>query len=369
LWEAGTEPVSDDMMSAKQTSRKKGGAKPGRRGVGPGATSGDEPEHISATDRWLMISKRVYTRAQQRGFVGGDPFADLAEAAREIDEQYITDVPGLLSLTDPAEMMDQLRSLFASYGLSRQNLDQVLEKNRDAIEKLARMNRSKKKPAQRQAAQRKSLLKKTANQAISALQNFNREVEDRTRNIPFLGQSAHATQSILSSLARLASSAGEMAGATGGASDRARRARHQRELEVHRMVVKAYDGLSPAELADAPIAALKGISEASARKLKSAFGMRSIRDMAGSKVFERADGVVTLADAEQTGETHGAGEAVSLPQIAEGPVYQLKGVTPHQARVLQHTLKIASVRDLSSNRFFRLARAIVSLADGENRSP
>ena len=143
----------------------------------------DGRKHISATERWLKISRRVYSKAQQRGFVGGDPLADLSEAVREIDGEYITDVSGLLALTDPAEMREQLRSLFASYGLGRQSLERLLDKNRDKIEKLARLNRV---PARRleQGARRKSLLKSTANQAINSLQELADEVDDRTRNIP-----------------------------------------------------------------------------------------------------------------------------------------------------------------------------------------
>lgn len=356
------------MMSTRQSSRQ---SAPGgtRRQSGPAVDDGRE--HISATERWMLISREVYSKAQQRGFVGGDPFGDLSEAARKIDEQYVTDVSGLLSLTDPAEMMDQLRGLFASYGLSRKNLDGLLEKNREAIEKLARLNRSPHKQDVQHVARRKSLLKSTANQAIRALQGFSDEVEDRTRKIPILGGSTQAANSIISNLTRLASSAGDILQPSATESRKQGHSQRKRELEVHGMVVKAYDGLTPAELADAPVAALRGISDASGRKLKSAFGMKSIRDMADSEVFERADGVVTLVDVEGMGHApaaEGKEKRSPLRELAEGPVHRLEGVTPHQARVLQHTLKINSVRDLAGNRYFRLARAIVSLADAENKS-
>lgn len=341
-----------------------------RRGAKRSADDHDDREHITATDRWLFISKRVYSKAQRRGFVGGDPFADLSEAIREVDAEYVTDLPGLLALTDPSEMMNQLRNLFAGYGLNRQSLDRVLEVNRDAIEKLARLNRSPKHTNAQQAVQRKSLLKNTTNQAVKALQSLTQQVEDRTRSIPLLGESTQAAQSMLDNLRKLASSAGDILRTAGTVSGTPRRPRRKRELEVHALVVRAYDGLTPAELADAPIAALKGVSEATGRKLQSAFGMHSIRDMATSRVFDRADAVVTLAEAER--KDGGAGQrsslqATALQALADGPVSRLEGVTPHQARVLQHTLRIDSIRDLSTNRFFRIARAIVSLADAPQR--
>ncbi len=358
-------------MSAKRASNARSKPHPHRVARREGRAlqdTGEDRQHISATERWVKISRRVYERAQQRGFVGGDPLADLSEVAQEIDDEYITDVPGLLALTDPAEMMEQLRNLFAGYGLSRKNLDRLLEMNRESIEKLARLNRSPEQPEVRHVAQRKSLLKKTTNQAIKALQGFNRELEDRTRNIPVLGESTRTVQSILANLTKLASSAGELVQPAG--VTRAKRARPERKrgMELHNMVVKAYEGFTPAELADAPVAALRGISGANGRKLMSAFGMRSISDMANSNLFERADGVVTLADAEQE-RPAGGGKAApgSLQELADGPVHRLDGVTPHQARVLQHTLKIDTVRDLSRNRFFRLARAIVALAEAEQQ--
>jgi len=357
------------MMAAKQQSHRARNAGGKHTADGRSKGRGDDLQHISATDRWLMISKRVYGKAQRRGFVGGDPFADLSEAIREVDEEYVTDIPGILALTDPSEMMSQLRNLFAGYGLNKQSLDGVLERNREAIDRLARLNRSSTQPETQQAAQRKSLLKNTTNQAIKALQNLTRQVEDRTRSIPVLGETTQAAQAILSNLRNLAGTAGDIVRPAGTAGT-SRGRRRRRELEMHGMVIKAYDGLSPTELADAPIAALKGVSEASGRKLKSAFGMHSIRDMATSRIFDQADGVVTLADAEQQGDGTAEGtslQATALQALADGPVSRLQGVTPHQAKVLQHTLRVDSIRDLSTNRFFRLARAIVSVADAEQQ--
>ena len=82
---------------------------------------------ISATERWVMISKNVYSRAQQRGFVGGDPFEDLSDAAREVDEEYATDVQGLLALTDPVELVEQFRAIHER--ISKEPIDQSRVKN------------------------------------------------------------------------------------------------------------------------------------------------------------------------------------------------------------------------------------------------
>ena len=138
-------------------------------------------------------------------------------------------------------------------------------------------------------------------------------------------------------------------------------------MEIHGAVIKAYDGLTAHELAEAPVAALKGVSVANGKKLKAAFRMNTIRDMATSKLVERAEGVVTLADAEPDApvvrRSGRRSPPNSLADIADGPVDRLQDVTKRQAQVLDEAFRIRTVRDLAENRFFRVARAILTLAE------
>ena len=53
-------------------------------------------------------------------------------------------------------------------------------------------------------------------------------------------------------------------------------------------LIKAFEGKSAAELAEAPIYALQGVSEADAEKMREAFGIKTIRDMASLKYYRRA---------------------------------------------------------------------------------
>lgn len=61
---------------------------------------------------------------------------------------------------------------------------------------------------------------------------------------------------------------------------------------------KFYEGLSAAELCGAPPDALQGVSSADAERLKAAFGIDTIREMAALKYFVRAKEIVALAAAE-----------------------------------------------------------------------
>ena len=59
---------------------------------------------------------------------------------------------------------------------------------------------------------------------------------------------------------------------------------------------KAYEQKSVEELADAPVAALQGVSEGDAQHLKDAFNISTVRDLGTNKYFLWAQAVAKLAD-------------------------------------------------------------------------
>ena len=69
-------------------------------------------------------------------------------------------------------------------------------------------------------------------------------------------------------------------------------------MNLNKALDKAYEGKSLKELADAPVAALAGVSEVDAEALQKAFGVKTIRDLADLKFVRWAQGIVALADTE-----------------------------------------------------------------------
>jgi hypothetical protein len=59
---------------------------------------------------------------------------------------------------------------------------------------------------------------------------------------------------------------------------------------------KAFHGKSAQELADAPVSAIKGVSEGDAELLLKAFNIKSIKDMGTNKFFKTAQAIANLAD-------------------------------------------------------------------------
>lgn len=59
---------------------------------------------------------------------------------------------------------------------------------------------------------------------------------------------------------------------------------------------KAYETKSVGELADAPVAALQGVSDGDAEHLKAAFNIKTVRDLGTNKYFLWAQAVTSLAE-------------------------------------------------------------------------
>lgn len=59
---------------------------------------------------------------------------------------------------------------------------------------------------------------------------------------------------------------------------------------------KAYETKPVTELADAPVAALQGVSDAMAAKLQEALGVKTVKDLGTNKYFLWAQAVAKLAE-------------------------------------------------------------------------
>ncbi|MGX7826629.1 hypothetical protein ACTG9Q_16205 [Actinokineospora sp. 24-640] len=64
--------------------------------------------------------------------------------------------------------------------------------------------------------------------------------------------------------------------------------------DLAKQLDKAYENLSVAEILDAPVAALAGVSEGDAEKLAAAFDISTVRDLGANKYFRLAASLVDL---------------------------------------------------------------------------
>jgi hypothetical protein len=59
---------------------------------------------------------------------------------------------------------------------------------------------------------------------------------------------------------------------------------------------KAWEGKSASDIANAPVSALAGVTEADAELLRQAFNIKTVRDLGTNKYFRWAQGIAALAD-------------------------------------------------------------------------
>lgn len=67
-------------------------------------------------------------------------------------------------------------------------------------------------------------------------------------------------------------------------------------MEINNALDKAYESKSLKEILKAPVDALQGVSEADASKLKDAFGIDTVEELADNKYFKIAQAIKALSD-------------------------------------------------------------------------
>jgi hypothetical protein len=65
--------------------------------------------------------------------------------------------------------------------------------------------------------------------------------------------------------------------------------------DLAKLLDKAYENMTLAELVDAPVAALSGVSEGDAKLLADAFNIKTIGDLGRNKYFRVAAALTDLA--------------------------------------------------------------------------
>ncbi|GAA1845881.1 hypothetical protein [Asanoa iriomotensis] len=66
-------------------------------------------------------------------------------------------------------------------------------------------------------------------------------------------------------------------------------------LNLDALLDKSFESTPLAELADSPVSALAGVSEADAEALQKAFNIKTVADLAGNKYVKAAQAITELA--------------------------------------------------------------------------
>ncbi len=137
-------------------------------------------------------------------------------------------------------------------------------------------------------------------------------------------------------------------------------------MNVDKKFDKAYHSMSPAQLVEAPVSALHGLSEGDAELLKEAFNVNTVGDLAALKYAQWAREICELADsgekAEMAAFKHKLDkkyEKKTPKMIAKSPVDALQGLSKKDAQRLAKAFNVKTVRDLASLKYIEWARETV----------
>lgn len=103
-------------------------------------------------------------------------------------------------------------------------------------------------------------------------------------------------------------------------------------MNIDTVVDKKHLGKCFKDLADAPLSALRGVSEDDAKALQQAFNIRTVRELANLNFIKWAVAITTLADEEQMQPAEKAKEellddAVEMTFPASDPISVDSGIT------------------------------------------
>jgi phasin family protein len=128
-----------------------------------------EKDTVSPLARWKMVSEAAYYRAQERGFIGGNPINDWMDAEKEIDAKYTVDYSKVMVSLDPSEVAEQFAKVFG--GVLQQpdfNIKDVLEGQRKNIEAFTGANRLLFDNTQSIMIHQMQMLRDAMNKAVSS---------------------------------------------------------------------------------------------------------------------------------------------------------------------------------------------------------
>ena len=124
---------------------------------------------------------------------------------------------------------------------------------------------------------------------------------------------------------------------------------------------KVYEDKDILELLDAPVSAISGISEPDAEKLKKAFNIETVGDLALNDHIRLAQAVTNFS--ECSGKILDEEfQSKDFLELSEKPVYAIKGISEEDAKLLLQAFNIKTIKDLAKNKYVNIAQTTLALA-------
>lgn len=142
------------------------------------------------------------------------------------------------------------------------------------------------------------------------------------------------------------------------------------EKFLNSRIVKAFRHLTLTDLPDAPVHALRGLSEGDGELLYKSFYVKTIRDLADLKYIMWAQEIVALAKVPQSKiDMHAFQdklikkyEATPIKKLIQSPITVLQGVSAADTKRMREAFNVKTVNDLARLKFARWSQEICGAA-------
>lgn len=130
---------------------------------------------------------------------------------------------------------------------------------------------------------------------------------------------------------------------------------------IEKYLDREFAGQIPRFLTDSPAHAISGISKEDNVKLRRAFGINTIQDLAKNKYVNIAQAIVIFSefsdavlDKEYRSE--------KFKNLANAPVSAIAGISKKDATLLMEAFRIKTIRDLAECKYVKIAQIISGLS-------
>ncbi len=132
-------------------------------------------------------------------------------------------------------------------------------------------------------------------------------------------------------------------------------------LLYEKFLDKKYETMPWKDVAEAPVSAIRGVSDQDQKDLLEVFGIDTVQDLALNEYVLLAQGINAFSKASGIifDKTFSSKEYKAL---RKQPVHVIAGVSTKDAALLKRAFGIDTIQELAENKFICIAQTIMTLA-------
>jgi len=128
---------------------------------------------------------------------------------------------------------------------------------------------------------------------------------------------------------------------------------------------KGYEKVSYSELVEAPVSAIRGVSETDLDDLKKSLRVKTVGDLANNKYVQIAQALHAFSSIS-TKILDKSFESEEFENLGRLPVDAISGISKRGSKMLKRSLGIDTIEELAENRYVKIAQIVDTMATLES---